>query len=79
MFSRDPAIIPRDSKGRFATPERAYADKALKENRRLRSECERFKRSYYAAADLAALWQRKYQELQEKIKSIINPNPTKLC
>jgi len=73
MFARDPALIPRDSKGRFATPERAYADKALKENRRLRSECERFKRSYYAAADLAAYWQRKHDALQEKIKSILQP------
>lgn len=70
LFDKDPALIPRDSKGRFATPERAYADKAISENRLLRLECEKYRRSYYAAADLAALWNRKYLELMEKMKAI---------
>lgn len=70
LFGNDPALILRDSKGRFATPERAYADKAISENRYLRHECEKYRRSYYAAADLASHWQRKYLELREKIKSI---------
>lgn len=70
MFAKDPALIPRDSKGRFATLERAYADKAISENRYLRNECEKYRRSYFAAADLASHWQRKYLELQEKVKAI---------
>ena len=70
LFGNDPALKFRDSKGRFATAEHAYADKAIAENKWLRVECERYRRSYLAAADLASHWQRKYLELQEKVQSI---------
>ncbi len=61
----------RDSKGRFATPERAYAERAKRENQYLKLECERYKRAYFAAVDDAADWKRKYLELREKLESII--------
>lgn len=70
LFGNDPTMRPRDRKGRFATPERAYADKAIEENNWLRHEREKYMRSYFAAADLATHWQRKYLELREKVKAI---------
>ena len=66
LFGNDPALKFRDSKGRFATAERAYADKAIEENKLLRHECEKYRRSYLAAAKLASYWQRKFLELQEE-------------
>ena len=70
LFDNDPALIPRDSKGRFATPERAYADRAIEENKLLRIQVERYKRMYFASADLASHWQRKYKELCERVKGL---------
>lgn len=70
LFPNAPDTRCRDTKGRFATPEMAFADRVSKENRFLRMECERFKRSYFAAADLATHWQRKYNELREKVKEL---------
>lgn len=45
LFDHDPVMKCRDSKGRFATPERAYADKAIKENNYLRYEREKYMRA----------------------------------
>ena len=70
LFDHDPAMKCRDSKGRFATPERAYADKAIKENNYLRYEREKYMRAWHAAAEMASYWQRKYLALQEQIKAI---------
>lgn len=70
LFANDPAMMCRDRKGRYATPERAYADKAIEENKYLRHERDKCMRSYFAAADLASHWQRKYMELKEKIQSL---------
>ena len=70
LFPNTPETRCRDTKGRFATPEMAYADRVARENRFLRLDRERFKRSYFAAADLAAYWQRKYNELHEKVKEL---------
>ena len=70
LFGNDPAMVCRDRMGRFATPERAYADRAIEENKYLRHERDKYMRSYFAAADMASHWQRKYMELKEKIQSI---------
>ena len=70
LFTNDINMRCRDSKGRFATPERAYADRVAQENKFLRLESERYKRSYFAAADLAARWQRKYEELRKRVKEL---------
>jgi len=71
LFDNDPVMKCRDSHGRFATPERAYADKAIKENNYLRLEREKYLRAYLSAASMASHWHRKYLELQEKVKSIL--------
>ncbi len=70
LFSKDPAMKLRDKKGRFATPERAYADKAIEENKMLRHRCEKFKRAWIAAVNSSSTWQRKYTELQKKIREV---------
>ena len=46
LFDNDPVFTgrKRDSKGRFATAERAMYDKAAKENRWLRLQVEKYKR-----------------------------------
>ena len=60
----------RDSKGRFATRDKAYADRVARENSYLRLERERYMRAYFAAADMSSHWQRKYIELREKVKEL---------
>lgn len=70
LFANDPALKYRDAKGRFATPERAYADRAIEENKRLRYEREKYLRAYLAASESASRWHRKYLELQEKINAL---------
>ena len=70
LFPPTPETRCRDTKGRFATPEMAYADRVARENRFLRLERERYMRSYFAAADLATHWQRKYAELRERVKEL---------
>ena len=46
LFDNDPALKMRDSKGRYATPERAYADKAIKELAYWKFQAEKFRRMY---------------------------------
>ncbi len=67
LFEKDPAMRMRDSRGRFATPERAYADKAIEENKRLRFLCEKYKRAWFACASHAASLERELKDLRNKI------------
>ena len=61
----------RDSRGRFATRERAYADKAINENKKLRYFCEKYKRAWFASQERAERLERELNELRNKIKSIL--------
>jgi len=70
LFANDPAMKLRDKKGRFATAERAYADKAIEENKMLRHQVEKFKRAWMAAVDSSTTWQRKYTELLNKVREV---------
>lgn len=70
LFPNTPEMRCRDSKGRFATPEMAYADRVSRENRFLRLEREKYKRAFFAAADMSSRWHRKYIELLNKIKEL---------
>ena len=70
LFTNDPAMKLRDKKGRFATAERAYADKAIEENKMLRHQVEKFKRAWMAAVDSSTTWQRKYTELLNKVREV---------
>lgn len=51
IFSNDPVFKERrrDSRGRFATAERSMYDKAMKENRWLRLQVEKYSRQAEAA------------------------------
>lgn len=70
MFANDPAMRHRDKKGRYATAERAYVDKAIEENKMLRHQVEKFKRAWMAAVDNSSMWQRKYTELLTKVREV---------
>jgi len=67
MFDGDPVLRPRDRKGRFATPERAYADKAISENKVLRLQVEKYKRAWLASAEKARRIEAELRELRHKI------------
>lgn len=70
LFANDPVMKCRDSKGRFATREKAYAERAANENRYLQLEREKYLRAYLSASSMASHWHRKYLWLQEKLKAI---------
>ena len=47
LFSgNDPSLKMRDCHGRYATPEMAYADKAIRELAYWKNETEKYKRMY---------------------------------
>ena len=46
LFGNDPALKMRDNKGRYATPERAYADKAIRQLAYWKNETEKYRRMY---------------------------------
>ena len=72
LFANDETQRPRDKKGRFATPERAYADKCVEENKLLRLEVEKYRalfekyfRAWKAVAGYAARVERKLKEIAD--------------
>lgn len=74
LFADDEALRLRDKKGRFATPERAYADRILAENERLNLELAKYKRLYekffrawQAVSNHNSALQRKMIQLKELI------------
>jgi regulator of replication initiation timing len=71
LFDNDPALRMRDSKGRFATPERARADKAIEENKYLRLEVEKYRRAYLAAGSMSARYHRELLEVKEQLKELL--------
>ena len=70
-FADDPALRFRDSKGRFATPERAMADKAIEQNKYLRLEVEKYRRAYLAAASMSSRYHRELIEVKAKLAELI--------
>lgn len=71
LFDNDPALRMRDRKGRFATPERAYADKAIEENKFLRHQVEMYRRSYLAAGDMASRYHRELLKVKEQLRELL--------
>lgn len=69
LFDQDPVFTQkkRDSKGRFATAERAMYDKALKENNWLRFQVEKYKRQAEAANVAFIAQQRIIASLREEL------------
>ena len=67
LFSgNDPALKMRDSHGRYATPERAYADKAIRELAYLKLETEKYKRMYESVVKVLNIKNRERYELNKK-------------
>jgi hypothetical protein len=64
LFDNDPAMKMRDSHGRYATPERAYADKAKKELAYWKLKAEKFKRMYESAVWLVDYKDRVIKKLK---------------
>ena len=71
LFANDPTMRFRDSRGRFATPERAMADKAIEQNKYLRLEVEKYRRAYLAAASMSSRYHRELIEVKAKLAELI--------
>ena len=69
LFDNDPVFKhrKRDSKGRFATAERAMYDKAMKENRYLKLQVEKYRRIAEASSGAFIAMQRTIASLREKL------------
>lgn len=77
LFANDEAMRLRDSRGRFATPERAYADRVAQENKllrlkvdRLSYEREKYFRAWMAVSDTASRVNRELAALKARIKEL---------
>lgn len=70
LFANDPAFKYRDSKGRFSTPERHYADKAMEDNKVLRLQVERYRRAWLSAGRANVLLTRENKYLKEQLNNI---------
>ena len=65
----------RDAKGRFCTRETYKVEKTLKENNRLRLDCEKYKRMYLSAV-------KEYERLlreNDALKKTLKENGLKYC
>ena len=78
LFPNDETNRHRDSRGRFCTPEREYADKAIEQNKRLRYDREKYIRAYFSAAKKASMLERELHDLKLKIKQLIK-NKSGMC
>ena len=70
MFANDPTLRARDSKGRFATPEKAMYDKAIEENRTLRLQVEKFRRAWLAAGEMSSFYHRALIKAKDELKEL---------
>ena len=68
LFDNDPAFKMRDSKGRYATPERAYADKAIKELAYWKLRAEKFRRMYESVVWMVGYKDRIIKKLENGIQ-----------
>ena len=66
LFGNDPALKMRDNHGRYATPERAYADKAIRELAYWKLETEKYKRMYESVVKVLNIKNRERYELNKK-------------
>ena len=75
LFANDASMRLRDSKGRYATAERAYADRIDAENKLLRLEVNKYKnlyekyfRAWQAVVNYSGKLERKMKELANIVK-----------
>lgn len=88
LFDNDPVFKEqkRDSKGRFATAERAMYDKALKENNYLRYKAERYRRiaevptsTFIAQQRIIAEQSRVIADLRRNLKELAQTKNISKC
>ena len=70
MFANDPTLRMRDSKGRFATPEKALYDRVIEENKMLRLQVEKYKRAWLSAGEMASIYHRALIKVKDEIKEL---------
>lgn len=64
LFDNDPVMKMRDRRCRYATPERAYADKAIKDLAYWKLRAEKFRRMYESV-----VWMVEYKDkIIQKLK-----------
>ena len=66
LFGNDKALKMRDSKGRYATPLKAYADKAKKDAEYWKFTAEKYKRMYEAVVKMLTYKDRMIQKMKGK-------------
>lgn len=73
LFDNDPAFKQkhRDSKGRFATAEKAAYDIAIKENNYLRYQVEKYRRMAEAVVNSNIRLNRELASIKEKLSNIL--------
>lgn len=80
LFARDPTTRQplRDSRGRFATKERSFYDKAMKENKYLRLQVQKYKRiaevsdsSFIALQRICARQTKRIEELKDALNGLM--------
>ena len=65
LFGNDPALKLMDNKGRYATPERAYADKAIRQLAYWKNETEKYRRMYESVVKVLNERNRELYELKK--------------
>ena len=65
LFGNDPTLKMRDNHGRYATPERAYADKARRELAYWKFETEKYRRMYESVVKVLNDRSRELYELKK--------------
>ena len=65
LFGNDPALKMRDNHGRYATPERAYADKAIRQLVYWKNETEKYRRMYESVVKVLNHRNRELYELKK--------------
>ena len=73
LFDNDPVFKQkhRDSKGRFATAEKAAYDKSIRENNYLRYQVEKYRRMAEAVVNSNIRLSRELAYLKEKLSNIL--------
>jgi hypothetical protein len=69
LFGNDNALKMRDSKGRYATPLKAYADKAKHDAEYWRFQAEKYMRLYDSIAWMLGYKDRIIKKLKDEIQS----------
>lgn len=64
LFSNDKALKPRDQKGRYATPLKAYADRAKHDAEYWRFEAMKYYRMYQAVTKRLIYLERLFDKLK---------------